>query len=445
MYLKSAITRFIIYWFFVGLIIGLSFLVPYLEELALTIPKGNIEWFSPDKVYNERYRPSNLPILYGDEFKNYKYLMNFHAHTHASGDSSLPVRQSLLSHMANGFDVVVISDHQSTDGAFEALELSKTPDFLGKITVIPGQEFTTCRGHLLLVGINKRIDVPDLFPTMNHYKNIIDQVHSQGGIVVLAHYNRVTVFDKPDMKEWLDVGVDYIEIAYSLSPPNYDLINIAQKNNKGITADLDTHGPAPITKTWTVLHPSTTNNTYDEVMKTLRGKRWNSTQYATSYIYQETNSPYLPFKYENKNGGTIINSPISRFFSTPFHVVHNAILSLYPEDREEAFWNNTDGNIIWCEPPEPIDVIGFLSYVFWTVVICVIMEIYCMIKYKKYQSNKKIDSDDNTYDDNTYDDNSMDTHTSNTLETTSSNNETEDDRDTLNSDTSEIALYESSS
>lgn len=387
MYFKNVIIRLIIYWFFVGLIIGLSFLVPHLEELALTIPKGTSEWFSPDKVYKERYRPVNLPILYGDEFKNYKYLMNFHAHTHASGDSSLPVRQSLLSHIANGFDIVVISDHQSTDGAFEALELSRTPEFLGKITVIPGQEFTTCRGHLLLVGINKRIDVPDSFPTMNQYKNIIDQVHSQGGIAVLAHYNRNIVFKKPDIKEWLDVGVDYIEIAYSSSPPNYDLIDIAQKNNIGITADLDTHGPAPITKTWTVLHPSTTNNTYEEVMKTLRGERWNSTRYATSYIYQEIHAPYLPFKYENENGGTIINSPISRFFSTPFHIIHNAIVSLYPRDREreEAFWNNTDGNIVWCEPPTPIDVIGLLSYVFWTVLICVIMEIYCMIKYKKNQ------------------------------------------------------------
>jgi histidinol phosphatase-like PHP family hydrolase len=414
MYIRGAVIRFLIYWFAVGLIIGLSFLVPFLEDLALTIPKGDVEWFLPDETYENRYRPINLPILYGDEFRNYKYLINFHAHTYASGDSSLPVRDSLLSHIAVGFDVVVISDHQSTEGAFEAVKLSKTPEFLGKITVIPGQEFTTCRGHLLLVGINKHIDAPDPFPTMEQYKNIINQVHSQGGVVVLAHYNRQTVFDKPDMKEWLDAGVDYIEIAYGSSPPNYNLIDIARKNNVGITADLDTHGAGPTTRTWTVLHPSTINNTYEEIMKTLRGGRWNSTQHATSYIYQETKAPTLPFKYENEDGGKRINSPISRFFSTPFHVIHNAILNLYPEEREEAFWNNTDGDIVWCEPRKSIDVVGLLSYVFWTLLIYVTLEIYCMMKYKrKHTYDKNHEEIDEEIDEE-------DTSSFDTLEITSS-------------------------
>ncbi len=80
-----------------------------------------------------------------------------------------------------GLDGIAITDHNSIKGALKTKKLNKDKDF----EVILGDEVKTDHGDILALYLQKEIKKRKLF-------EVIDEVKSQGGLMVIAHPFRCT-------------------------------------------------------------------------------------------------------------------------------------------------------------------------------------------------------------------------------------------------------------
>ncbi|MCD6325872.1 PHP domain-containing protein, partial [Candidatus Bathyarchaeota archaeon] len=79
--------------------------------------------------------------------------IDFHVHTCYSGDCSTSLRDVISYSKKKGLDGVVITDHNTVEGA---LKLQKNSD--NERIIIPGIEVSTNAGHIL--GINVTTPIP---------------------------------------------------------------------------------------------------------------------------------------------------------------------------------------------------------------------------------------------------------------------------------------------
>jgi predicted metal-dependent phosphoesterase TrpH len=103
--------------------------------------------------------------------------IDIHVHSRYSPLDGTYTPEEIVGHAKSiGLDGIVITDHNAIEGALEALKFA-TRDF----TVIPGIEVSSKEGHILALGIKKPIE--KRIPA----KEVIEQIHSLGGIAVAAH------------------------------------------------------------------------------------------------------------------------------------------------------------------------------------------------------------------------------------------------------------------
>jgi hypothetical protein len=102
---------------------------------------------------------------------------DLHIHPYP-GDGSLPVWELQHEAVRRGLDVIAITGHNNSFG----LELGglNPPDPDGPI-VIPGQEVTTQRFHIVALGITRMID------WRLNARDAIAAIHEQGGVAIAAH------------------------------------------------------------------------------------------------------------------------------------------------------------------------------------------------------------------------------------------------------------------
>jgi len=103
--------------------------------------------------------------------------IDFHLHTKASFDCESEPSQIAEWAVKKGLNGLVVTDHDST-GGYKNLKLEAEKRGL---FVIPGVEHTTSRGTHYLVYLTPELPLPsdDL--------NMIDEVHSRGGLVGIPH------------------------------------------------------------------------------------------------------------------------------------------------------------------------------------------------------------------------------------------------------------------
>ncbi len=81
---------------------------------------------------------------------------DLHVHSHYSKDSKATLDDILNAALKRGLDGFAICDHDTIEGGLacekRALELGL------KITVIPGVEVSSSRGHILVLGARKNIE-----------------------------------------------------------------------------------------------------------------------------------------------------------------------------------------------------------------------------------------------------------------------------------------------
>lgn len=99
--------------------------------------------------------------------------IDFHVHTHYSGDSFITFKQAVSYSKIRGLDGIAITDHNTVQGALKL----KTKEIL----VIPGIEVSTLEGHVL--GINVTTGVP----RNRSMEETIDRIHDAGGIAIAPH------------------------------------------------------------------------------------------------------------------------------------------------------------------------------------------------------------------------------------------------------------------
>ncbi len=102
-----------------------------------------------------------------------------HTHTTYSDGLGSP-RQIVETALARGLDVIVITDHDSIDGALEARELARKDSY--PIEVIIGSEVTTARGvHMLALFVEERL------PMFRSAARTVEHIARLGGVALAPH------------------------------------------------------------------------------------------------------------------------------------------------------------------------------------------------------------------------------------------------------------------
>ena len=110
-------------------------------------------------------------------------LAELHCHTTYSRGTKIvheglnTPRQMVLHAKKLGIGILAVTDHDEIKGALEARKFGKKHG----IMIIPSEEVSTASGHLIALGIEKKI------PSGMSLEETLDEVHSQGGIAVAPH------------------------------------------------------------------------------------------------------------------------------------------------------------------------------------------------------------------------------------------------------------------
>ncbi|MHA1401784.1 MAG: PHP domain-containing protein, partial [Candidatus Heimdallarchaeaceae archaeon] len=122
-------------------------------------------------------------------------LLDGHSHTYYS-DGYLSPKQNLLWHISMGFNAIVLTDHNTFDGVEEIRRIARE-EFNDTIKVLRGFEWTTDRCHLNVI-LPPEVE-PEEYeslvtfksysytPTDAEIKQLIDQAHNIGALVVVNH------------------------------------------------------------------------------------------------------------------------------------------------------------------------------------------------------------------------------------------------------------------
>lgn len=102
-------------------------------------------------------------------------ICDLHVHTNVSRDGESSVEEILKRAEEVGLDAIAITDHDSVDGAKQAMAC--TTD----VIVIPGIEVSTKQGHLIVLGVT------DIIPSGLDVGETIALAHDLGAVLILPH------------------------------------------------------------------------------------------------------------------------------------------------------------------------------------------------------------------------------------------------------------------
>lgn len=231
-------------------------LVSYTDKFNITIPHDLRLTIEPWNVNMNKH--SRELHKYG---LTKRLLGEFHTHTNYS-DGRLTPAQVVDWAMAYGFNLLFVTDHNTIDGGLAAQAHVLKNGLSSRIKVIPGVEYTCCRIHMNLLGINETIKPSESWPTDEELKNVIKRVHELNGMVVVNHlpWSCSTEHSRhvprlqthPTRLELLTWGVDGFE---SVSENILDLatLRFSEAYNLPYITATDLHDPDVIPHAWTVL------------------------------------------------------------------------------------------------------------------------------------------------------------------------------------------------
>lgn len=173
--------------------------------------------------------------------------VEFHCHTHASGDSLTSPRELVETCRRKGIDRVVVTDHNTIAGGRAAQALD--PEL-----VIVGEEIMTTRGEILAAFVSEEIP-KGLTP-----EETIRRLKEQGAFISVSH-----PFDRWRSGGWREADlleilpqVDAIEVYNSrcmLPHFNQEARRFAQKHQVAGTVGSDAHAAFELGRSLMVLEP----------------------------------------------------------------------------------------------------------------------------------------------------------------------------------------------
>lgn len=154
-------------------------------------------------------------------------IADLHIHSHYSHDSLNPPRIILKCAKRKGLDTIAVTDHNTIKGGVEAAKYAKE---IG-VDVIIGEEVLTNAGDIIGLYLTEDIQSRD-------YNAVIQEIHSQGGLVVFPHpYRGHKIIDE------IAPLVDFIEVwnGRANDIQNMQAYKLAEKFHKKQVIGSDAH------------------------------------------------------------------------------------------------------------------------------------------------------------------------------------------------------------
>ncbi|WP_096331473.1 CehA/McbA family metallohydrolase [Nannocystis exedens] len=155
------------------------------------------------------------------------------------------LRAAIAAFAGDGVDAIVVTDHNSPHAAFDPV-VAAAP-----LTVIPGMEWTTRRGHALQIGISLKNAADAIMPPpwrtrvgAVDFRRMVAETHRHGGLVIIAH-------PRVPFRTWPDdtFGADGVEV--------WGLDSVVIRNRQAVRwwHDRLTRGERLVAVAGTDLHP----------------------------------------------------------------------------------------------------------------------------------------------------------------------------------------------
>jgi len=190
--------------------------------------------------------------------KNSPLKIDLHVHTHYSEDSTTTLKELVHYAKKSGLDGVAVTDHNTLRGAIKLVKRSRHT-----ITIIPGLEVETLRGHILALNITTWI--PPKLCTIE----TVQKIHDAGGVAVVAH-PAVVLKTALGQKVTSDSNIDAVEVINSAAFPfvlsTYLSRRIAKRVNLPQTAGSDAHHPAEIGRAYTLVNADSNSDDIAEAI-----------------------------------------------------------------------------------------------------------------------------------------------------------------------------------
>ncbi|KAJ2743077.1 hypothetical protein GGI20_004015 [Coemansia sp. BCRC 34301] len=223
--------------------------------------------------------PRSYLSPFNASFTDFNVLLDAHLHTLYS-DGALSPQQAIEFSLANGFNAIIVTDHQTVEGSLAAKQYAED-HYSDRITVITGMEYTCCRIHMNLIGINESISVSPPFPSDDELRSVINKVHDMGGMVIVNHipwsnatllpWDEARLPDHPTREQLLDWGVDGFEVVNQgvFDLRTYQFIQEHSDKLVALTGS-DMHYPGP-SFAWTTINAQ--NRSSEAILDEIRNRR----------------------------------------------------------------------------------------------------------------------------------------------------------------------------
>jgi predicted metal-dependent phosphoesterase TrpH len=157
---------------------------------------------------------------------------DFHIHSGYSHDALMSPESIVRRAKKTGLSAVAITDHNTIQGGIRA----QKPGKRAGVEIIVGAEVKTDSGDITGLCLNQEIKSAE-------WSSVIDEIRSQGGIVVLPHPYR-----DHEIPEEIARAVDFVEVWNSRCTPkeNDNAALLADRLGKKAIFGSDAHCPAEI-------------------------------------------------------------------------------------------------------------------------------------------------------------------------------------------------------
>lgn len=166
---------------------------------------------------------------------------DLHIHSAYSPDSKSSVEDIVGRALEEGLQGISITDHNSFEGSEEAMKAGRSD-----IIIIPGAEYSTDMGHLLVYFLREgleRLNLPKDATGRYRWRDIVSAAREQGALVFIAHPFKMAVEHEPELWDELD-GIEVYNSRASLCrniEANNMAVEEAIKRGKAFCAGSDGH------------------------------------------------------------------------------------------------------------------------------------------------------------------------------------------------------------